>query len=352
MPVKLEELFNRKSVIAEPPEDSVIGQILPIESEPSIVAYGPTKGGKTRLMAWEATALATKLNRRVGFILTESNVEQEDIRDILSACVYHNVYCMVQRFDHLRGLSVFTGRLERTIMKAIKKEDEYELALVPRVFVIDSITSLANLVLEGLPENILDAGAPTTLPYIYPRITRVINPLRRLMSTDYLNGYLLMTAHETQLRGEYYVPGTNIKSKPKYSGAAQYNDDTEIFLGATRDLPDSLKTCNAVKDNPSRYRPLIVATSRRHPDTIGQGVALTFVRMGEEELTISRRSGKSTVGGNTPFTGRGIINSKRDVGGVIYEFIPQDLLGDESEAQEIEVKPLVPTIGCGPKYVR
>ena len=354
MPISLEEMLklDRTEIVPEPPEDSVLNQLLPVVKEPSIVIYGPTKGGKTRLSAFEATALATKVNRRVSFILTESNLEQEDIRDILSACIYHNVYCILQRFDHLRGLSVFTSKLDRTIMKAIKKEDESELELIPRVFVIDSITSLANLVLEGLPENILDAGAPTTLPYVYPRITKVINPLRRLMSADYLNGYLIMTAHETQLRGEYYAPGTNIKSKPKYSGAAQYNDDTEIYLGATRDLPDSLKTCNAVKDNPSKFRPIIVATSRRHPDRIGQGVAVTFIRYGEEEITISRRSGKTTYGSRTPFVGRGLITSRRDVGGVVYEYIPIDMMGDESEAREIEVKPLIPVVGCGPKYVR
>ena len=344
----LDEMFSRKSIISEVPKDSVLGEIIPIQSEPAIVIYGPTKGGKTRLTAWEATALATKLNRRVLFLLTESNIEQEDIRDILSSCVYHNVFCEIQRFDHLRGLVAFTYRLDREIQKAIKRENLAELELVPRVIVIDSLTSMANLVLEGLSENIVESGASTTLPYVYPRITKVINPLRRLLSAEYLNGYLFMVAHETQLRGEYYVPGTNIKSKPKYAGAAQYSDDAEVYLGATRDLPDTLKTCEEVRNNVSKYRPLITAMSRRHPDYTGVGVAIRFERLGGTNITVKRGRKKEEISGE-PYVGYGLVEKASSPGGVIYRFTPKDMLGDESLAKQIVARPLIPIKGCGPK---
>lgn len=348
--VDLDEMFSRRTVVSEVPEDSVLGEIIPIQSEPAIVIYGPTKGGKTRLAAWEATALATKLNRRVMFLLTESNVEQEDIRDILSACVYHNVYCEIQRFDHLRGLVAFTYRLDRDIQKAIRKENMSELELIPRVIVIDSITSMANLVIEGLSDNVVESGAPTTLPYVYPRITKVVNPIRRLLSAEYLNGYLFMVAHETQLRGEVYVPGTNIRSKPKYAGSAQYNDDAEIYLGATRDLPDSLKTCEEVRNNVAQYRPLITALSRRHPDYIGVGAAIRFIRLGGTTVTVKRGRKREEVTGE-PYEGYGLVEKSNNPGGVVYRFTPVDMLGDESLAKKIVARPLKPVIGCGPKKV-
>ena len=350
--VNLDEMFSRKSIIAEPPEDSVLRHIVPIQSEPAIVLYGPTKGGKTRLAAWEATALATKLNRRVLFLLSESNIEQEDIRDILAACVYHNVYCHIERFDHLRGLVAFTQKFDRDFQRAVRKESSSELELMPKVVVIDSITSMANLVVEGLSENIVESGAPTMLPYIYPRITKVINPIRRLLSAEYLNGYLIMVAHETQLRGEVYVPGTGVRSKPKYAGSAQYNDDTEIYLGTPRELPDSLKTCEEVRNNAPHYRPLITAISRRHPEYIGIAVAIRFVRFGEGEITIKRGKKKEKVSGEQQqFVGYGVVEKSSGPGGTTYKFTPKDMLGDESQAKQILAKPLIPVVGCGPKAV-
>jgi len=363
--VDLSEVFSRRSVISEPPEDSVLKEVLPIHSEPGIVIYGPTKSGKTRLAAWEATALATKLNRRVVFLLTESNVEQEDVGDILAACAYHSVFCEVHRFDHVKGLANFVSKMERNFSSVLKRDKESEaerrakLELMAKVAVIDSVTGMANLVVEGLSETLLEAGSSSILQYIYPNLTKVVNPLRRLLSAEYLNGYLIMVAHEMHLRGGTYSPGTGVKSKPRYMGAVQYNDDAEVYLGSPGEMPDALAS-EEVRQSISHYRPLITVLSRRNPGYVGTGLAVRFVRLGEEPLPVRKKRKKKDGQEEQqepppppppPHETYGLVEKISTVGGAIYVYTPKDMLADESQAKKIIARPLMPVVGYGPRKV-
>jgi len=357
-PIDLHEMFARKNIIPEPPETSILKNLVPIVSEPAIVLFGPTKGGKTRLAAWEATALATKLNRRVLFILSEPNIEDEDIADIISMCAYHNVACELHRLDHLSGIRQFTERMLKDVERAMKKAED--ISTYARVVVVDSITGISNLVISGLSESLVESGAPTTLPYVYPWIVRILDPLRRVLSKTYLNGYLIMTAQETGLRGETYVPGLQIKSKPKYAGAAQYYEDLEVYVGLPKNMPDSLQTCNETK-NDKEYRPMIVVHSRRNPQCIGYGLAFKFVRYGPE-VTPQKRSRsrkkkeeqeqqQESSQQEQQLVVYGRIEMSQGMGSLVVRFTPKDMLADESLATPIVIRPLIPVIGCGPKKV-
>jgi len=358
-PIDIHEIFARKNIIPEPPETSILRHLVPIVSEPAIVLFGPTKGGKTRLAAWEATALASKLNRRVLFILTEPNIEDEDIADIISICAYHNVACELHRLDHLTGIRTFTERLMKDVERAMKKSED--VSSYARVVVVDSVTGISNLVLSGLSENLIESGASTTLPYVYPWIIRILDPLRRVLSKTYLNGYLIMTAQETGLRGESYVPGLQIKSKPKYAGAAQYYEDLEVYVGLPKNMPDSLQTCNETKTDKTEYRPLIVVHSRRNPQSIGMGLAFKFVRYSPDVVTQkrSRRRKKDeqeqeqqeASQQEQALTVYGRIETSQGTGSLVVKFTPKDMLADESLAVPIITRPLIPVIGCGPKKV-
>lgn len=323
----LDELLSRKNVLPDV-ENSLLATLFPLQSEPSVVIYGPSKAGKTRLAAWEATAIASKLNRRVEFILTESNIEQEDIRDILAACIYNNVACTVTRFDHVLGLDRFIRNQENLVSKAIKNED---IDNIPRVYVFDSLTSLGILVMEKAPAGVVleGGGSPTTLPYIYPALARIINPIRRMLSSSYLNGYMIMTAQEMQLRGETYVPGTGVKSKPRYIGVAQYNDDAEVYLGPPGSFPER-NVCDDAKKMREVCRPLIVALSRRNPEYNGASLIFTFERSSE-------------------VVREGVLEISTDIGGKTFTYTPKDLASKASLADSISVSPLMPKIICKPK---
>jgi len=358
-PIDIHEVFARKNIIPEPPETSILKNLVSIVSEPAIVLFGPTKGGKTRLAAWEATALATKLNRRVLFILTEPNIEDEDIADILSICAYHNVSCELHRLDHLSGIRYFTERMLKDVERAMKKSED--TSNYARVVVVDSVTGISNLVISGLSESLIESGAPTTLPYVYPWVIRILDPLRRVLSKTYLNGYLIMTAQETGLRGETYVPGLQIKSKPKYAGAAQYYEDLEVYVGLPKNMPDSLQTCNETKTDKTEYRPLIVAYSRRNPQSIGMGLAFKFVRYDPDVAITQKRSRRKRKEEQEQqqeagqqeqqLIVYGRIETSQSMGTLIVKFIPKDMLADESLATPIVVRPLIPVVGCGPKKV-
>jgi len=355
----IHEIFSRKAIISEIPEESIINRVVPVSTEPAILLYGPTKAGKTRLATWEATTLATKLNRRVMLIFSEPNIEDEDIADVLAECAYHNVYCEIVRLDHLIGIQRLTNSLIRDVERAMRRAED--LTQFARVVVLDSLSGIANLVISGLSENIASSGSPTTLPYVYPTIIKVIDPLRRVLSKTYLNGYLILTAQETGLRGDSYVPGVPIKSKPKYSGAGQYYEDLEIYIGLPKDLPESLMTCEETKENKAEYRPLIVAYSRRNPDSVGTGLAFRFVRKTDalQTIEISKRRGRRRKDEQpeqveqTPqqLTVRGKIEQVAEIGMLKIRFIPADMLPDESQAETYTFSPLIPVIGCGPKKI-
>jgi hypothetical protein len=307
---------------------SVIGKILPIESEPAILIYGPSKTGKTRIAMWEASALAREMNRRVLALFTEANMEMNDFADLLYMCMYHNVYCELVKLDHLKGIRYFINKLQRTITSTAKKNPE-ELEKMARVYIIDSMTALSELVTSSLSEGILD-NPQTVLAYQNPYQIAIIDPLRRVISQHILSGFLIMTAHETQTRGEPYNPKVpQVKAKPRYISAGRYKEDAEIYF--TDNIFDSLKTCKeTASGNWRRMRALVTVRSRRNPDSEGRGIAIEFTR----------------VTGSV----EGKIEVEESVGSVTYRFIPADML-EEGEAVPLKYSSLVPQIRCGPKYI-
>lgn len=325
------ELVTKKKILESVPEASVIGKVIDLSVEPSIILYGPTKIGKTRLAAWEGATLASKLNRRAVFILTEPNVEEEDVRDIIYSCMYHNVYCEVHRFESPRSVSNFIIRTEGYLSK--KKLD---VAQAPRVFVVDSVTALANLVIELLPHNIVESGSPTTLPYIYPVITKFFSRIRKLISVSNLNGYLLMTAHEMSLRGDKYVPHLPVKAKPRFSGVVQYMDDVEVYMSPCLDALE----CEEGRKYDG-LRSIVTVNSRRVPSSVGNAVAFAFMRLSEIPEGKRKKKAEEKV------IREGLFEKSDSE----YKYIPRDMLADENLAKRYVVNPLVPVIICGPRNI-
>lgn len=327
--------LTRKKILDAVPEHSVLGKIIDVAVEPSIIIYGPTKVGKTRLAGWEGSLLASKLNRRAVFILTEPNVEDEDIKDIMYSCMYHNVLCEVHRFDSPRSVSNFIIKTESYLSKR-----KIDVAQAPRVYVVDSVTALANLVIELLPHNIVESGSPTTLPYIYPVVTKFFNRVRKLVSAGNLSGYLLMTAHEMNLRGDKYVPGLPVKAKPRFSGVVQYMDDVEVYLSpclSEVECEESRKYDN--------LRSLVTVNSRRAPATVGNAIAIAFMRLSEIQQDEKRRKKKQQY--EEKVIREGLFEKSENE----YKFIPKDMLADEKLAKKYVADPLVPVVVCGPRNI-
>lgn len=326
--------LTRKKILDVQPEQSMLGKVLDVSVEPSIIIYGSTKTGKTRLVAWEGAVLATKLNRRAVFVLTEPNVEDEDVKDIVYSCMYHGVLCEIHKFESPRSVSNFIVKTESLLSK---KKIDYSQA--PRVFVVDSVTALANLVIELLPHNIVESGSPTALPYIYPVVTKFFNRIRKLISTGNLGGYLLMTAHEMSLRGEKYVPYLPVKAKPRFSGVVQYMDDAELYLSPCLDALE----CEEGKKYEG-LRSLVTVNSRRVPISIGNAVAFTFMRLSE----LSEVGKKRKKAPGEKIVVEGLFEKSEDE----YRYIPKDMLPDEKLAKRYVADPLVPVLVCGPKNIK
>lgn len=323
----IKEAFNVKTRPNSP--HSVIGKILPIESEPAVLIYGPSKTGKTRLAIWEAAALAREMNRRVLAIFTEANMELNDFADLLYMCMYHNVQCELVKLDHLKGIRYFINKIQSTIQRTAKKKPE-ELEKFARVFVIDSMTALSELVTSSLSEGILD-NPQTTIAYQNPYQIAIVDPLRRVIAQHLLSGFLIMTAHETQTRGEPYNPKVpQVKAKPRYMSAGRYKDDAEVYF--TDNIFDSLKTCKDTSSGNWRgMRALVTVRSRRNPDSEGKGIAIELVRV------------EGSVEGK--------VEVEEGVGNVVYRFIPADMLDENQTPVKLRYSSLVPQIRCGPKYI-
>jgi len=308
---------------------SVLGQILSIESEPAVLIYGPSKVGKTRLAMWEAAALAREMNRRVLALCTEANMDQDDFGDLLSMCMYHNVFCELVKLEFLGEIRKFINKLQRSIINA-GKENAEELNNLPRVFIIDSMTSLSELVTASLSEGILD-NPQSMLAYQNPFQIAIIDPLRRVIAQHLLSGFLIMTAHETQTRGEPYNPKVpQVKAKPRYMSAAVYKEDAEVYF--TDNVFESLRTCKDTSGGNWRgMRALVTVKSRRNPDYEGRGVAIEMTRV------------EGSINGAAQF--------EIEKGRVTYRFTPADMLPEGVTPVKLKYNSLVPQLRCGPKQI-
>ena len=327
MPEELDTLLGFKSR-PEPAEDSVLAKLVPVHENPALVLYGPSKAGKTRLIAWEGATLAKTLNRRMLAILTESNVEISDIKDVLYACMYHRIACEVLKLDSVTGVRSYVKRIQTSLNRTLRKGEDLET--FPQVIVIDSLTALSELVMESLSDSVLQAGGSTLVPYVNPAQTVIVNPIRRILNAFYLNGYFLMVAHEMQTRGEPYNPAVPvIKAKPRYTGASQYKEDLEIYFA--RELPEALRTCKVTSEKGAwrKMRGLVVVWSRRHPESEGRGVAISMERA---EVVVA-----------------GATTAKTGPGSTTYVYVPEDMASSE-DTKEIVARPLIPRVTCGPKY--
>lgn len=309
---------------------SLINKLLPIENHPATMIYGPSKVGKTRISMWEATALARVMNRKILAVFTESNMEKSDFADLLGMCMYHNVQCELVKLDHLKGIVYYIDKINRTVMNIAKKHPE-ELSKQPTVYVIDSITALSELVTSSLSASLL-SNPTSTIPHQNQYQIAVIDPLRRVVAENIISGYLILTAHETQTRGEPYNPNVPfVKAKPRYVSAGKYKEDAEIYF--TDQIPDSLKTCkDTASGNWRGMRAVVVVRSRRNPETEGKGLAFEFVKV------------NGSVKGN--------LEVERGVGNVVYRFTPEDMIEEEDVTPvKLKYSVLVPQIRCGPKKI-
>lgn len=309
------------------PEDSILNSILDISITPAPLLYGPSKAGKTRLIVWEASTIAKHLDRQVLILHTESNIELEDITDMLYICAYHNVMCNIIRVKSLQGARNIVNKLHREYVTRYVKKKEMA-GDIPRVFVLDSITSLSEMVLSTLNDDLL-SNVPATISYQNTRQVSIIDPIRRILTDPKINGFLLATAHETVTRGVAYNPRvTLVKSKPRYVSAGKYKLDAEVYFADV--LPEELRTCKATKSGEWKdKRGLIVVKNRREPNTEGRGVAISLSR----------------VWGYT----RGMLKTEDASGYSSYMFIPEDMA--ESESKTVQYNAIVPSIVCGPKNV-
>lgn len=332
-------------------EQSVFAKLLKAP-EPSMLIFGPSKAGKSHLAVWEACALASGLNRNLSIIITEPNIESSDIQDYLHACAYFNVRCDINPIDELETLSYFIQKLERHAKKAIR---ENQINNISRVYVLDSISAIANSAIASLSPSIKEAGTQSILQYGYPYIFSVAFPLRKIIKDYYLNGYLIMTSEEGGTRGENYTSGINVKAKPKYVNPVKYDDDAEFYITAEGNAFPQLLTNDEVKNNKKIYRGLVVVTDRRNPDDIGNAVAMRFIKIGEQAPPRSRKKKQEQEQQEAEIKKeirRGIITRDDNDYGSVFSYIPEDMLDDKNSAEEIEIHPLMPVIGSGPKNIR
>lgn len=312
------------------PKTSVIANILPTSSEPAILLYGPSKSGKTRLIIHEAAAHAAAMNRKLLAIYSEPNMEPHDFATIVSACAYHNVYCELLKLDRIDAIRKIINKVTSFLTDKRRKKIKLEEFDLPSVFIIDSLTSLSELITAQLSEAMLE-NPQGLLAYHNPYQIAIIDPLRRLVATS--QAMLFTVAHETQTRGEAYNPNVpKIKAKPRYVSSAKYKEDAEVYM---TDTPPSnnLTTCEKLKEAKKKYaiRYLVTVRSRRCLECEGKGIAVALVP-------------KSGVV-------RAQIEYSFEPGYVIVRFAPEDMATDKSKVREYPYTALVPEIVCGPKQI-
>lgn len=289
--------------------DSILASLTNIGVHPSILLFGPTKAGKTRLAVWEACKQATVLNRRVLGIFVESNMETPDFLQLLAMCAHHRVACEFVKINHIRSLRYYIKNLVDKLSRGVKK-DEAELWY--RVYVVDSLTGMSELVLHQLGPNLLD-NPRTFNVYFNAWQMDLIDAIRRLVSDDMLAGYMFMVAHETKKVGDKEVSDNPVNAKPRYSNEARYKTDLELYL--TNAIPEKLVTKKVKQKARGRpLRALVVASARRAQDDVGAGLLFVWKTIeGEAEGVLLR----ATSGSRT-----------------VYMYVPADMIEEEIKMRE------------------
>jgi len=324
------------SVASRPdPEGSVLAKLVPLPLHPSVLLYGHSKVGKTRLMIYETAVAAKAMNRRAMIIYTEANVERADIGIALATCATHGVACEVVKTDTLHSVAAVMRGFASHVERAFRRGKVPESA--PRVVLVDSLSALSGFVTERLGEDMPPPGvvAHQNVPQmaLFPR-------LRRALADYRLNGYLFIVAHETKTRGEPFNPAvSSVKSKPRYGSATEYIADADIYM--TDDVPSSLRQCKAWKEGEAEYgagagRAGIVVFSRRAADVAGKGMSFFLA--------------------SEPVSAEGYYYEEVDKYGAKWVFVPEEIATDDEkkkmEPAELESMPAVKvTPACGPRKV-
>ena len=324
-----------ESIFGIPPrpkaEKSVINKILPTESEPAVLIYGPSKAGKTRLAIYEAAAHAAVMNRKISAVYSEPNMEPHDYASIVSACAYFNVECEIVKLDRIDGIRRVINKATSFINDKRRKHIDIKKMNLPSVFLLDSLTSLSELITAQVSENLLD-NPQGLLAYHNPYQIAIIDPLRRVVSMS--QAMLITIAHETQTRGEPYNPRVSkIKAKPRYVSSAKYKEDAEIYM---TDIPPSenLTRCEEVKNAKKEgyaVRYLVTVRSRRCVECEGLGVAIALVP--EEGVA------------------RAQVEYSFEPGHVVIHYMPEDRAKDPDKVRDYPYRVLIPRIVCGPKRI-
>ena len=187
-------------------------------SGPSTLIFGPTKAGKTRTIFWDAVATAKALDTSAMFIITESNIEDDDIRQLLTICAHQEVNCIVFRPYAARALNSINTFIRYA----------YTLPSPPRVIAIDSLTSLIELVISenvDVDTETLAVIARQSAPY-----SVFLDPIRRHIAR--VAGYMYSTAQATTLINAEYGSINKVRFKPRFAGLSGYKDDAEVYVEA------------------------------------------------------------------------------------------------------------------------
>ena len=251
------------------PEGSVLAKLLNLVDHPAVMVYGPTKAGKTRLVAWEAAAAAKALGSSVVHIFVEPNIEPIDIEHVAGACAYHGVPCKIVVTSDPRRVRSVIGEEKRLL--SLKLRYGKDVSALPRVYVIDSVVALNKRIMAKLGAEVLESGSSDILSRIYPMLDVVGINVRTV--TQQLGGYLFVVNHAAGTREKDYGPG--LKWKPRLARTLQHEVDAEFFLGKYQDAPKTLLCSKAAELKPNAM-PLIVADARRQPEAIGNGCIITF----------------------------------------------------------------------------
>ena len=257
------------------PEESLIAEVLPLETHRSILIYGQTKTGKTRLAAWEAAGIAKALGPGVSvvFFEVEPNVKPQEMADVVAACAYHMVPCEIFIVFSAKALDKIVEKVVREVEKLAKKTGTY----IRSVYVIDSITGLVNAATEYLSFEVGSSGSSTLIPYANPILVRIVNPVRRVVNKT--GTYLLMTAHAMSLRGDKYMG--IVPEKPRFANVVRYYDDAEIYLSETL-----LDTRFSPKNSGLKphTRQMVTVVARNAPEYVKKSVSYIWLREGMEEV--------------------------------------------------------------------
>jgi len=304
-------------------QDSIV-DALTSTVEPSVLIFGPSKTGKSRLAAFEAVIHAQLMNKKLYAIYSEPNIEAEDFADIVSLCAHYKVSCEIVKMDRIEGIRKFVKKVTSFIFDKRRKKIRLEDFDLPSVVLIDSITALSEMVTASQTESMLEN--PQGLgAYHNPYQIAILDPLRRLVSIS--RAMMYMVAHETQTRGVPYNPRIpSITAKPRYVSAGRYKEDLEVYM---TDVPLSsslTERMRELKREGKAARFLTVVRSRRCIECEGRVAVFYF-----EEV-----EGRA----------KGYIEHSIEPVSVTIKYVPEEMAeGKENEkVTEIPYRALIPRI--------